>query len=99
MEGHCRKGKSKDECCGECSGHHGHDAPKEIDVKALGPEAVELAGMFKEVNDGLVSALEARHRILTMLHEKAKDPKIKEKFDKVIESRHPVLIQFVFGQQ
>ena len=97
MDGHCRKGKSESECCGGCSGHH--DAPKDIDVKALGPEAVELAKMFEDVNDNLVGALKTRARILEMLHEKSKSPGMKAKLDKVIESRHPVLIQFVFGQQ
>jgi hypothetical protein len=97
MEGHCKKGKSEDECCGGCHSHH--EAPKEIDVKALGPEAVELAKMFVEVNDGLVGALKARQKIIEMLHEKAKTPEMKKKLDKVIDSRHPVLLQFVFGQQ
>jgi hypothetical protein len=96
MEGHCRNGKDEEECCGGC---HGHEAPKEIDVGSLGPEAVELAKMFGEVNDSLVTALKARQMILALLHENSKNPELKEKLDKVIESRHPVLIQFVFGQQ
>ncbi len=95
MEGQCKKGKSEDECCGGCRGQ-GHS--EDIDVDALGPEAVELAKMFQEVNDSLVSALKARQKILAMLHEKAEDAKLKGKLDKVIETRHPVLIQFVFGQ-
>jgi hypothetical protein len=97
MEGHCKKGKSEDECCGGCHGRH--EAHEEIDVKALGPEAVQLAKMFEEVNDGLVGALKARQGIIELLHEKAKTPEMKKKLDKVIESRHPVLLQFVFGQQ
>jgi len=97
MEGHCKKGKSEEECCGGCHNHH--DAPPEIDVKALGPEAVELANMFEDVNDGLIGALKARQKILELLHEKVKSPQMKEKLDKVVESRHPVLLQFVFGQQ
>jgi len=97
MEGHCKKGKTEDECCGGCHGRHG--APEEVDVKALGPEAVELARMFEQVNDNLVGALKARQGILELLHEKAKTPAMKEKLDKVIDSRHPVLLQFVFGQQ
>lgn len=96
MEGHCRKGKSEDECCGGC---HGHEAPKDIDVEALGPEAMELAKMFEKVNDSLVTALKTRQMILALLHENGKNSELKEKLDKVIESRHPVLIQFVFGQQ
>lgn len=97
MNSHCKKGKSEDECCGGC--HHDHEAPPEIDVEALGPEAVELAKMFQDVNDGLVGALKARQGILEMLHEKGKAPELKAKLEKVVESRHPVLIQFVFSQQ
>lgn len=97
MGDHCKKGKSKEECCGGCHGHH--EAPPEIDVKSLGPEAVELARMFQEVNDGLVGALKARQGIIEMLHEKGKSPELKAKLEKVVESRHPVLLQFVFGQQ
>lgn len=96
MEGKCNGGNLEDKCCGGCHNHR--DAPKEIDVKALGPEAVELANMFEDVNDGLIGALKARQKILELLHEKAKSPQMKEKLDQVIESRHPVLIQFVFGQ-
>jgi hypothetical protein len=97
MEGHCKKGKSKDECCGGCHNHD--DAPPEIDVKALGPEAIELAKLFEDVNDSLVGALRTRARILELLHEKSQSPEMKEKLAKVIESRHPVLLQFVFGQE
>ena len=94
MEGGCKKGKDEDECCGGCHAHH-----EEVDVTSLGPEAVELAAKFEKVNDGLVSALKARQEIIEMLHSEAsKSPGMKEKFDKVVGSRHPVLIQFVFGQ-
>lgn len=97
MEGHCKNGKSTDECCGGC---HNHDeAPQEIDVKALGPEAIELAKLFEDVNDSLVGALKTRARILALLHEKSQSPEVKGKLAKVVESRHPVLLQFVFGQQ
>ncbi|MFN7990971.1 MAG: hypothetical protein U0R44_02315 [Candidatus Micrarchaeia archaeon] len=99
-----KKIRSKDSCCSdkgekECGGHacgccSGH---AEIDVSTLGPEAVELAKKFEMVNDNLVSALKARKDILEMVHT-AKSPEIKEKLDKVLTSRHPVLIQFVFGQ-
>jgi hypothetical protein len=72
---------------------------EEIDVKALGPEAEELAKKFDDVNSGLVSALKARKEIIEMIHAKAaQSPEMKEKLDKVLSSRHPVLIQFVFGQ-
>ncbi len=80
-------------CCGGCGSH------EEVDVSALGPEAVELAKKFDQVNDSLISALKARKEILEMLHEKAsQSAEMKEKMDKVISSRHPVLVQFVFGQ-
>ena len=93
--GEC-KGKSETgECCGGCSHEH-----QEIDVSSLGPEAVELAGKFEKVNENLVNALKTRKEILEMLHEKsAESPEMKEKLDKVIRSRHPVLIQFVFGSE
>ncbi|MBI5047081.1 hypothetical protein HZC07_05125, partial [Candidatus Micrarchaeota archaeon] len=41
--------------CGCCGG-----APQEINLKELGPEAVELGAMFEEVNTQLVSALKSR---------------------------------------
>ncbi len=97
-----KKSKAQDDCCsdkeGECGGC-GCCAHEEIDVKALGPEAVELADLFDQVNDNLVSALKARKQILEMVHTKAsQSPAMKEKIDKVLASRHPVLMQFVFGQ-
>ncbi len=98
-----KKTKAQDSCCSdkeekECGGH-ACGCCKEIDVEALGPEAVELAKKFAVVNDNLVSALKARKEILEMLHSKAsQSPQMKEKLDKVLQSRHPVLIQFVFGQ-
>jgi hypothetical protein len=54
--------------------------------------------MFEDVSDHLENALRARKQILETVHEKAKDPEMKEKLEKVLRSRHPVLIQFVFGQ-
>ena len=83
----------------ECKGCEDCDCkPKEIDVKALGPEAEELAAKFEELNENLVKSIETRHKILEYLHTKVgEDQELKEKFDKVIQSRHPVLIQFVFG--
>jgi hypothetical protein len=94
--GECCSGKGE----GECGGHGcGCCAREEIDVKALGAEAIELAGLFDQVNDSLVSALKARKQILEMVHAKAsQSPEMKEKIDKVLSSRHPVLMQFVFGQ-
>jgi hypothetical protein len=72
---------------------------EQVDVNALGPEAAELAKKFDEVNASLVSALKARKEILDMIHLKAAEsPEMKEIIDKVLSSRHPVLIQFVFGQ-
>lgn len=79
-------------CCGGCS--HG-----ELDAKALGPEAVELDRLFREVNDGLVGALKSRALILQLLHEKGASDELKEKLDKVVSAQHPVLLQFVFGQE
>jgi hypothetical protein len=97
MEGHCRKGKPESECCGACNSHH--EPLNEIDVLSLGPEAVELAKMFDEVSANLTNALKTRARILQMVHEKsAESPQMKENLDKVLGSRHPVLIQFVFGR-
>jgi hypothetical protein len=75
---------------GECDGGCAH-----VDVKSLGPDAVELAGMFDEVNDHLVGALKAKKKILEKLN--AASPDVKEKMEKVLSSRHPVLLQFVFS--
>jgi hypothetical protein len=98
-ENECCKEDEKDcskddgDCCGGC-----HEPAEEINLKELGPEAEELAGMFDEVNDHLNEALKARHKILETVHAKASEsPEMKEKLEKVIKSRHPVLIQFVFG--
>ncbi|MBN1169949.1 hypothetical protein JXA56_02910 [Candidatus Micrarchaeota archaeon] len=74
--------------------------PKEIDLKELGPEAEELASKFEELNGHILQSLETRHKILEYLHTKAgESQEMKEKLDKVIQSRHPVLLQFVFGLQ
>lgn len=95
---------SDDKCCSgkeeaDCGGHScGCCAHEDVDLKALGPEAEELAKKFDDVNEGLVNALKARKEILELLHQSAQSPGMKEKFDKVLASRHPVLIQFVFGQ-
>ena len=73
---------------------------EEVDVSSLGPEAVELAKKFEKVNENLVNALQARKEIHEMLHEKSTEsPEMKEKMEKVIKSRHPVLLQFVFGAE
>lgn len=92
----CCSGKAESECGGHSCG--GCGMPEEIDVKALGPEAEELAKKFDEVNVGLVNALKARKEILELIYKNAQSPDMKEKMDKVLASRHPVLIQFVFGQ-
>jgi hypothetical protein len=99
-DGSCGR-KENGECDGGCAhDHHGHHDHKELDVKSLGPEAVELAKMFDEINDHLVGALKTRKRILEMLHTKsAESPEMKEKLDKVVSTRHLVLVQFVFEQQ
>ena len=83
-----------DDCnCEDCN-----CKPKEINLKELGPEAEELAAKFNELNDYLTKALETRHKILQDVHAKANQSlEMREKMDKVIQSRHPVLIQFVFG--
>jgi hypothetical protein len=84
----------KDGCCSGCD----CEPAEEIDVKALGPEAEELAALFEDVNEHLNEALKARHKILESVHAKAAEsPEMKENLEKVIKSRHPVLIQFVFG--
>jgi len=94
-DGSCGK-KERGECDGGCAHDHFHAA---IDVKSLGPEAVELAKMFEDVNNHLVGALKARRKILETLHKYAsQSQEMKEKMDKVVESRHPVLIQFVFSR-
>ncbi len=93
-----------EDCCqgkeGKCAGDHscGCCSHEEIDVSKLGPEAVELAKKFDQVNDNLISALKARKEILESVHKMSADPEMREKVDKVLGSRHPVLIQFVFGQ-
>lgn len=84
----CCKGE---ECCGGCS----HE---EIDLKELGPEAEELGKMFEDVDSHLNEALKARMKILEAVHTHAsQSPEMKEKMEKVIKTRHPVLVQFVFG--
>ena len=93
-DGSCGR-KEKGECEGDCA--HDHKI-KEIDVKSLGPEAEELAKMFDSINDDLVSALKTKKKILEKLHKHAvESPNMKEKMDKVLASRNPVLLQFVFS--
>lgn len=91
-DGTCGR-KERGECgCGDA---HVHD----LDIAALGPEAVELARLFDEVNSHLVSALKTRRQILEILHKRnAESGQMKKKMDKVLSTRHPVLMQFVFGQ-
>lgn len=84
---------NKAESCGCCS----HE---KVDVSSLGTEAAELANMFDEINGHLVNALKVRKQILETLHKRASEsPEMKEKMEKVLSSRHPVLLQFVLGQQ
>jgi hypothetical protein len=96
-----------DDCCkgGSCGAEREKEAGckccvhEEVDVSSLGPEAVELAKKFDEVNVNLVNALKVRKEILELIYTKSsQSPELKEKLDKVLASRHPVLIQFVFGQ-
>ncbi|MGV8085171.1 MAG: hypothetical protein ACP5N9_02865 [Candidatus Bilamarchaeum sp.] len=90
----CDDCESKQGCSGGCCA-----APEEIDLKELGKEAVEMGAMFDEVNDHLLKALKTRAKILDSLHNYAKTPELKEKMDKVLRSRHPVLLQFVLGMR
>ncbi len=85
--GSCTDGGS----CGCCS------APEEVDLKSLGKEAVEMGDLFEDVNSNLLAALKTRSKILHLLHDYSKNPELKEKMDKVLRSRHPVLLQFVLG--
>ncbi|MFH0737598.1 MAG: hypothetical protein V1827_03505 [Candidatus Micrarchaeota archaeon] len=95
MGDHCTGEGKEGGCCGNC-----HDRHEEVDVTSLGPEAIEVAKMFQEINDNLVNALKMRAKILQTLHENSsKSPELKEKMAKVVESRHPVLKQFVFQDQ
>jgi len=86
-DGTCGR-KERGECDGGCAHEH-------VDVKSLGPEAIELAAMFDSVNDHLVGALKTKKRILEKLNSASPDEK--EKLEKVLSSRHPVLLQFVFS--
>jgi hypothetical protein len=104
-DGSCGR-KEKGECDGACAHdhhsheHHGnkHHDPEQIDISSLGPEAIELVSMFDEINDHLVEALKTRKKILEALHNASKSKELKEKMDKVVSSRHPVLVQFVFSE-
>ena len=111
-DGTCGR-KERGECEGDCAHEHtkgsGHQhsgdscgcchSHEKVDIKYLGPEAVELAGMFEDINGHLVAALKTRKKILEKLHAECKDPALREKYDKVVNSCHPVLIQFVFGDR
>ena len=90
-DGTCgRKGR------GECDGGCAH----ELDVASLGPGAVEIAALFDEINTHLVGALKARKKVLEILHKRSSESAdMKDKMDKVVASRHPVLVQFVFSQE
>ena len=86
----CKSDSGKECCGGRC-----HES---ADAKPLGPEAVELAKMFKAVNENLMAALQTRQKIIETVHMRSKQsPEMKAKVDKVIGAQHPVLVQFVFG--
>lgn len=77
----------------ECCGGHCHDA----DLVPLGPEAIELAKMFKSLNENLIAALQTRQKIIETIHSRSKQsPEMKAKVDRVVGAQHPVLVQFVF---
>ncbi len=96
-DGTCGR-KERGECEGECAHEHGANHHHEkIDIKSLGPDAVELANMFEDINGHLVAALQTRKKILEKLHNDCKQQELREKYDAVIGNLHPVLIQFVFG--
>ena len=83
-----------DSSCGSGGGCCRHQ-----EMDSLGPEAVEIANLFEQVNGHLTSALSLRRQILETLHQKiGESPEMKEKMDKLIGSMHPVLVQFIFGQ-
>ena len=87
--------------CSDCDCDHDHkekELPK-IDPKTLGPEAIELDKMFKEVHDNLLLALQARKNIHEYMHKNvAISPEMKEKLESVARSQHGVVLQFVFGE-
>ncbi|MBU0527309.1 MAG: hypothetical protein ABH983_01475 [Candidatus Micrarchaeota archaeon] len=96
---------AEEECNEECNPQEcGEDcccnAPlEEVDLPALGAEAEELGAMFEELNTHLIDAIKVRQKILETAQKHASESQeMKEKMDKVLRSRHPVLLQFVFGQ-
>lgn len=91
-EEHCNPQECGEDC--ECN------APlEEVDLPALGAEAEELGAMFEELNTHLIDAIKTRQKILETAQKHASESQeMKEKMDKVLRSRHPVLLQFVFGQ-
>ncbi len=95
----CCKDEKADSKNDECGGHCGCCKMEETDLSSLGPEAIELAKLFEDVNSNLITALKIRKQILEMVHSKsAESDDMKEKISQVVNSRHPVLLQFVFGQ-
>jgi hypothetical protein len=96
---HHDHGKTHDPSSGHGSSGGCCQTHEKIDIKSLGPQAVELAGMFEEINDHLVAALKTRKKIIEKLHVECKDQGVREKYDVVLNNCHPVLIQFVFGDQ
>ncbi len=97
MTDQSEENETESDCGGCCSGCS--CSPEPVNMEELGPEAVELDRMFRDVDSHLVSALKARKTILETLQKRAAEsPEMKEKMDKVLGAQHPVLIQFVFGQ-
>jgi len=92
--------KTEEECNTKECGDDCKCAPmEEVDLTALGPEAEELGAMFEELNTHLIDAIKVRQKILETAQKHASESQeMKEKVDKVLRSRHPVLLQFVFGQ-
>jgi hypothetical protein len=94
--------KAEEEPCDpkECGEDCECKAPLEdVDLTVLGAEAEELGAMFEELNIHLIDAIKVRQKILETAQKRASESQeMKEKMDKVLRSRHPVLLQFVFGQ-
>ena len=78
------------ENCGCCDS-------KEIDSSKLTKEGKILLELFDKVNEDLISALKGRKEIIEKL-QKTSD-KTRTEYDEILRSRHPVLIQFVLGNE
>lgn len=89
----CCGGKEKESCGSGCA------CGSELDVEKLGVEAKEMAHLFNKVSENLTNELKLSKEIVAKIHEYSDDPEIKEKMDLILATRHPVLIQFVLGQE